>query len=82
MRTSTELADSLLDDPYLTERDDLSKLPLPACAKAYARRTSKSLGKQPQQWMHVQNTLLNRGLKDRGFPTRDVVHKVPHAMKF
>jgi hypothetical protein len=67
----------------LLERDDISKLPLSHGAKVYARRTSKSLGKQPQQWMDVQRDILNKGLpRHSGFPSMDKSQKAGSAIKY
>lgn len=46
-------------------RDDIGKLPIPAEAKAYARRTGlKSMMNQPKQFQRVNAMLMNPGKKD------------------
>lgn len=46
----------------LHERDDIEKLPLPAAAKAYARRSGlKSMMRQPKDFAAVNAALTNPG---------------------
>lgn len=53
-------------------RDDIDQLPLPAEAKAYARRTGlKSMQRQPKDFQRVNAMLTNPGLPDQ-FANRDV----------
>jgi len=60
-----------LVDALLEGRDDVTKLGLPKGAVAYARRTSKSMSRQPQQWANVQMSILNRGTPRKGFTCMD-----------
>ena len=69
--TSRKLIDRLF------ERDDLSKLNLPASAKNYARMTSKSLGKD--NWGKKKIGAYNKMVSDLtnqtgtvGFPVKDI----------
>lgn len=49
----------------LTERDDIGKLPIPAAAKKYARRTfANSWKRQPEQFQKVNAEILNPGKKN------------------
>lgn len=65
----------------LYERDDIGKLPLPAAAKAYARRKGlKSMMRQPKDFTHVNAMLLNPG-KPNVWKNYDAVGSVKHSMK-
>lgn len=52
-------------------RDDINKLAIPKAAKAYARRTSKSMDKQPEQFLAVNAKLTNPKRKSRAFSVID-----------
>jgi hypothetical protein len=79
--THTEsLAYRLVD--LLLERDDIHKIGLSPQAIAYARRTSASMSRQPQQWANVQMSILNKGVPRKGFTNMDEhPAKVPTSMK-
>ena len=63
------------------ERDDISKLPLPAAAKRYARRKGlRSMMRQPKDFKHVNALLTNPGRPDK-FKNYDVSGKVHKAFK-
>lgn len=61
----------------LTERDDINSLPLPAAAKAYARRKGlKSMLRQPKDFAHVNHLIMNPTWKKNRFQQHAVGTKM------
>jgi hypothetical protein len=82
-RMPTHALDLKTGDIYRLQesRDDLSKLPLPASAKRYARMTSKTLdghwSKKVDMYMDMAADLTNQSKE--GYKNRDAFGKVPHS---